>query len=345
MNDMIQESQRIATQMQNMIPQDTYNNIQPAIANMCVPKVQFQTAIMEYTKTFQRITPPIVVNDIVSGIASEMMSTMLFSLKEKMDELRYILSFCMQRISNINLHFTLPEGFIKIHDRMLFLKIAEEIGFPVYLECDTELQDMLIEIYRDNNNRCDKEKMQQIVMNYYNEDYVDSIFNGFITTNTFKERVSLFREGIKAYQLGLYGAANALFITQMGGMISDIYNELSNVHKFTRTERKEIKKVFELGNCHDNSEKVMLAEVISEQDTGIMTWYQVARYFFNYTYKSGKKDMDVHPKRHMICHGIQTNFNTKEMSLKIILCMDILAELALRIEKMKEDSKQVIIDV
>lgn len=47
----------------------------------------------------------------------------------------------------------------------------------------------------------------------------------------------------------------------------------------------------------------------------------------------------------MICHGVQTNFDTKEMSLKIILCMDILMELAVRIEQMKKESQRVIIDV
>ena len=60
---------------------------------------------------------------------------------------------------------------------------------------------------------------------------------------------------------------------------------------------------------------------------------------------SGEKYMGKFPKRHMICHGIQTNFNKKEMSLKIFLCMDILTELALRIEKMIEDNRQVIIDI
>lgn len=89
----------------------------------------------------------------------------------------------------------------------------------------------------------------------------------------------------------------------------------------------------------------MLIEVISEQEGGIMMWHQVIKYFLDYMYKPGEKDMEEHPKRHMICHGIQTNFDTKEMFVKIILCIDILVELALRIEKLKEDSQQIIIDV
>jgi len=86
----------------------------------------------------------------------------------------------------------------------------------------------------------------------------------------------------------------------------------------------------------------MLAEVISEQKGSIMVWCHVIKYFLDYIYKSGERNMNEYPKRHMICHGIQTNFNTKEMSLKIILCLDILAELALRA---KRNISQGIIDI
>ena len=43
----------------------------------------------------------------------------------------------------------------------------------------------------------------------------------------------------------------------------------------------------------------------------------------------------------MICHGKQTNYNTKEMNLKLILCLDIILELAWRIHKMKEENSVI----
>lgn len=323
----------IASQMEAIIPESAYKNLQSAIKNMCVPEVEINT-VPECVKSFQIVTPQIIAHDIVC----DMMNTMVTSIQEILDELHKTISSCIQKMAQINFQFSLPDGFIKMRDRMLFFKIANEIGFPVYLECDTELQDMLIEIYIDNNNRCDKKKMQQVVIDYYNEDYLECICNGITNVNIFNaERIRLLRGGMDVYRLGHYGSANALFITQMGGMIRDIYNRLSEIHRFTRLEKNEIKRLFELEQCRDNSEKVMLAEVISEQEGGTITWYQVAKYFFDYTYKSGEKGMEEQPKRHMICHGIQTNFDTMEMSLKIILCMDILAELALRIEKMKEN--------
>lgn len=342
MNNTMIESQRIESQIQEMIPESTYKNIQSAIVNICVPKVKFNTALTEYVKSFQIVTPPMIAHDLVC----DMMNTILTSVQEKLDELHKTVSSSIQKMAQINFQFSIPDGFIEMQDRMLFFKIAEEIGFPVYLECDTELQDILIEIYIDNNNRCDKKKMQQAVIDYYDEDYLECICNGITNVNIFNaERIGLLRQGMEVYQEGNCAAANALFITQMGGMIRDIYDKLLKIHKFTRKETNEVKKIFKLEECRNDSEKVMLAEIISEQEAGIIIWYQVIKFFLKYIYSSGEKYMNKFPKRHMICHGIQTNFNKKEMSLKIILCMGILAELALRIEKMIDDKQQVIIDI
>ena len=85
----------------------------------------------------------------------------------------------------------------------------------------------------------------------------------------------------------------------------------------------------------------MLAQIISIQDGGIFTWYRVIDYFLGTTYGSGKRYMSKQPKRHMIGHGIQTNYNTKEMNLKLILCMDIITELAWKIKEQDENSNVV----
>ena len=62
-------------------------------------------------------------------------------------------------------------------------------------------------------------------------------------------------------------------------------------------------------------------------------------------YSTKEKDMDTQPNRNMICHGKQTNYNTREMNLKLILCMDLIAELAWRVKEMKEECSEVVIDV
>ena len=89
----------------------------------------------------------------------------------------------------------------------------------------------------------------------------------------------------------------------------------------------------------------MLLQIVNSQSRGGMIWYKVLRHFLDIVYSSKGHKMAIQPQRHMICHGKQTNYNTKEMNMKLILCMDIIAELAWRVKQMKEVYSEVVIDV
>ena len=41
-----------------------------------------------------------------------------------------------------------------------------------------------------------------------------------------------------------------------------------------------------------------------------------------------KEEMEKHVNRHLLCHGAQLNYGTKEHALKVILCIDALATVA-----------------
>ena len=231
--------------------------------------------------------------------------------------------------------------FKNLHKKYLFLKIADEIGFPIYLEVDSDLQDRLIYLYGKNGNQCDKKEMREIILNYYNDEYIDCIVDGIKNAHVFKaERVILIEEGIETYRLGKYGSSASLFAVQLS-MISDVYLEMNLVHKFSQKEKQElIAKCNQ--NCKPDSEKGMLLQIVNYQPNSVFIWYKVLQYFLNIIY-STNENMIEYPQRHMICHGKQTNYNTKEMNLKLILCMDIISELAWRIHKMREES--LIVDV
>ena len=230
-------------------------------------------------------------------------------------------------------------------DRILFMSIADEIGFPVYMEVDTELQDRLLKSYRENGHQCNIEEMRQIIIDYYNDGYVDQILNGIQNVGIFNEqRVKLISEGIEVYQLGYYGTSASSFAAYISGMIRDIYKEICTMHKFTKEEKKEIIACFDR-DFKPDSEKGMLLQIVCSQDGAPLFWYQVVSYFLDNLYASGEKGMDKLPKRHMICHGIQTNHNTREMNLILIMCMDILSELAWRVRRMKEENRQIVIEL
>lgn len=229
----------------------------------------------------------------------------------------------------------------EMYSKTLFMEIADEIGYPIYMEVDTELAEKLIDLYRENNNQCNKKEMQMIVLDYHKEEYIECILNGIKNVNVFNpDRVRLIEEGIKAYQLELYAPSASLFADQISGMIRDVYKEMNTFYRFSKKEKQEIINEFNQ-NCQLDSEKSELLQIICCQSCNLV-WIKALQHFLNITF-STKENMKEYPQRNMICHGKQTNYNTKEMNLKLILCMNILLELAWRIRKMKEEAS--IIDV
>lgn len=335
---MMAQSKRIAEKINKQLPLSTLNKIQSTVANINMPQVQVETAIEICNERCQEISDAFeslhgvfsVISDISEQI-QEMNRPIIFDIHNSLK--------CM-KLQNLEIF----EYSRKAVDRYLFFEIADEIGLPIYLECDTILQDKLIEMYRENNNSCNVKEMRCVVMSYYNKDYIESICNGFTNLYIFgEERIKLLVDSINVLHLGYYGVVNSSFVNQMSGMIRDIHKELSVIHKYSKAEKNEIKTLFDL-KCRDDSEKVMLLEILCEQNKGFLLWYRVAKFFLKYSYSSGEKYMDQHPKRHMICHGIQTNYDTREMSIELVICIDILVELAYRIQKMREENKQMVID-
>lgn len=269
-----------------------------------------------------------IVAQVISNITNEINNIMKgFSLitEKFLDQLKP----CFREISHI-------------YKVILFTEIADEIGYPMYMEVDTELADRLICLYRKNDNQCNKEEMQMIVGEYYKDEYIECILNGIKNVHVFNpDRVKLIEEGIRAYQMGLYGSSASLFATQLSGMIRDVYKEMNTFYKFSKKEKQEIISEFNQ-NCQPDSEKGMLLQIIGLQPYTFV-WLKVLQHFLNIIY-STKENMKESPQRHMICHGKQTNYNTREMNLKLILCMDIISELAWRIRKMKEESMGLIAD-
>lgn len=253
------------------------------------------------------------------------------------ENLKYFLSDCMAGIQKTISYGSSVSVLHKAYEKSLFLRIADEIGFPIYLEIDSELKDRLITSYRENGGQCNKKEMREIILDYYNDDYIGWILNGIKNVHVFDtERIVLIEEGIETYQLGLYGSSASLFATQLSGMIKDVYEELSTFYRLSNKEKQELLISYNQ-NCTPDSEKGMLLQIVNSQPQGFMIWNKAVRHFLNIIYATKENNIAVQPNRNLICHGKQTNYNTKEMNLKLILCMDIIAELAWRVKNMKEE--------
>lgn len=344
MNEIMKQSEKLMTQLNSIYNQPSYLNLRSAMSNLVMPSIVVNDNMTNYMgnaiKTIAGFGIETVrANDIISGVVQSIS-------KQIMIPNTALLTSLSKSLGNmVSWQTDFFKNNRKFFERMLFLRIADEIGFPVYMEVDTELQDRLLESYRRNGQHCNKEEMRQIIIDYYNDDYVERILNGIRNVGIFnQQRVKLISEGIEVYQLGYYGTSATAFADYISGMIRDIYKEICTMHKFTGKEKHEILACFDQ-RCKPDSEKGMLLQIVCSQDRSPLFWYQVVSYFLDNFYASGENGMELYPKRHMLCHGIQLNHDTKEMNLILIMCMDILSELAWRVRKMKEENAKIVIDL
>lgn len=345
MNELTRESEILKSGINTMYNPPVCLGLNSTLANLVPPSETINNITKCLKSSFNNIYGVNLSTAYLSNMG-EMVSEFAQSIAKIQAINTSILSSAVKAISDmVSRQTNFVKNNRKFFDRMLFMTIADEIGFPVYMEVDTELQDRLLKSYRENRHQCNKEEMRQIIIDYYNDDYVDQILNGIRNVGIFNNQLAkVIDESIQVYQLGFYGTSAPAFADYISGMIRDIYKEICTLHKFTKEEKKEIIACFDQ-HCNPDSEKGMMLQIVCSQNRAPLFWYRVVSYFLNSFYSSGEKGMDKYPKRHMLCHGIQLNHDTKEMNLILIMCMDILSELAWRVKKMKEENAQIVIDL
>lgn len=117
-----------------------------------------------------------------------------FSPANVTSELRDKIASCNHIVQNAFGTISFKQ-FRYLQEKYLFLKIADEIGFPIYMEVNSELQDRLICSYRKNGNQCNKKEMREIILNYCNDEYIEHILNGIRNVQVFNaERVVLIED-------------------------------------------------------------------------------------------------------------------------------------------------------
>lgn len=340
MNDLIIQSQNLPEQVNNICNQNNFTPVQFDISKITSSYTKAMTSTLLKINNLYIHNITDIYREVYRSINTDLLNNLAATISRVRESIAEMTTACIKNISkSLEIWVSEWEKHHEVFNRILFLKIIDEIGFPMYLEINTELQDRLLESYRMNNNCCNIKEMQQIIIEYCNDEYLEKIIQGVTNTSVFSsQRKALLLEGISVYQIGYYASSGALFAAQMSGMIRDIYDSLKTVHKFTYKERVKIKEYFDLQRCRDDSEKTMLAEILYVQEDELILLFKAVDYFIKTIYSSGSRCMEEQPKRHLILHGIQTNFNTKEMNLKQIICIDILTELAWQIERMKENS-------
>lgn len=228
----------------------------------------------------------------------------------------------------------------KITEAMIpisYINLLERLGWPIFFIDNTQLRNDILEVckYNDNLNL-----VSEIIFDYFTKEYITIMEKDWLDCPVLKEdRKPILSQIIYTHNQGLYYASTSTAMCQIFGIASDIENLLTNNDMTLNNEEKEyLSEILNLDLKYINKEKGRLFQITMFTKSGAHLWIAMVNYLKNICLCS---DVDYskkiqHPLRNKICHGEQLHYGTKEHSLKALMIIDMLVQLAYEINRVIE---------
>lgn len=202
-------------------------------------------------------------------------------------------------IKNISEQFRNMDIFkyISEWDKMLI-----ELGYP---PVDFDIPEIrYIVDNKGNENIC--EVIDSLIIEKYDDEYMDEIINGWSKYDFLSNRINLFNDAIYAHKIEKYSLSIPLLLSQLEGTVSEFFNVKG------KSKMKSYK-----GYVEDILEKNKITH-----DKKILKAYFMNFVLENFVYG------DKIPKfsRHAILHGADIDFGTKINSINLIITLNIIFE-------------------
>lgn len=205
-----------------------------------------------------------------------------------------------------------------------YVRIMAELDWPAYINGDSVFHRMILDRYESEGET----GVVSAIYDYYGALYLKELEEQLAESDVIKkERLPLFHEAFLLYQLGYYYGAVAILINQIVGITADIEKFLKNNNASYDPKTLELmEKRYRVTSSTDTG-RVMTAVVEGknidddEGEYGYLLGYLRFKVFNTHM---PKDETQKHTNRHLLCHGAQLNYGTKEHALKVILCIDAL---------------------
>lgn len=224
----------------------------------------------------------------------------------------------------------LREAFVPIR----YIQLLSELKWPIFLIDDEELRQEIMDACKDEK---DVKKVSTIILDYCSDDFLNSVEEDWNHCDVIRgERKAILSEALFMHKQGYYFSSVSLLMCQLYGVASDIIDLASENGLELDDEYKEyIAEHYRIKIEDIDKEKGKLLQMTAMTDGGLLLWNAMANYLKNEILCSSesKQRWESQPLRNKICHGDQLNFGTKEHSLKAILVIDMLVQLAYAINR------------
>lgn len=215
-----------------------------------------------------------------------------------------------------------------------YIQILQESKWPLFLICDDEFRQKVISEYDSNPT---SETIRQLAFGLCSDEFMDALQRDWSICPALPEdRKPILNEALLMYKQGYYYACTSILMCQVYGVASDTFAIVKKNHLELDDEMKDFTaEQFSIRREDIDKEKGRLLQTVMMTESGQLLFEAMADYLQKEILCSSdsKKRWATQPLRNKICHGDQLNFGTKEHSLKAILTIDMLIQLAYEIER------------
>lgn len=278
-------------------------------------------------------TAQMVNNAVISMVQSEAMQAAL-EVSRKVAEL--VKSFDFTPVLK-----KFSEAMIPIR----YVYLLERLKWPVFLIDDESLRQNIMNACKQSD---DSDAVREIILSYCGEGFLSAVECDWNACDAIKaERKPILSEALTLYKLGYYIATTSMLMCQVYGVASDIVDIAKRNGLVLDQEAKAfVAENFEIKLEDIDKEKGRLLQLTAMTESGYLLWEAMANYLKNEILCSSdsKKRWESQPLRNKICHGDQLNFGTQEHSIKAILTIDMLVQLAYEIDRIAQKANEHSID-
>ena len=242
-----------------------------------------------------------------------------------------------QHIANVlsSIDFTpMLKNFSQAMIPITYIHLLEKLNWPIFLIEDEHLRSDILEACLENE---DPSVAAEIIYQYCSEDFLIAMEKDWANCSILNEaRKPILSQALLMHNQGFYFASTSMLMCQLYGVAADIEKKLKeNGLSLNREEKEYVAEIFNLNPEYINNEKGRLFQTLMFTESGMLLWNAMADYLRDVCLYSGKDYSTIgnQPLRNKICHGDQLDFGTKEHSLKAVLTIDMLVQLAYEINR------------
>lgn len=225
-----------------------------------------------------------------------------------------------------------------------YIDLLERLKWPVFLIDDEDLRNKILLACNDQE---DADAVREIIFDYCSNEFLEAMEQDWNTCPALKEmRKPILLEAMQLHKSGFYYASTSMLMCQVYGVASDIVDIAKKHNLNLDNDMKDfVSEHFDIKPEDIDKEKGKLMQMVAMTESGILLWDAMAGYLKNEILCSSdsKQRWATQPLRNKICHGDQLNFGTQEHSLKAILTVDMLIQLAYEINRIAELQSNAIV--